>query len=226
MSYYIKYKDVFYYLDATADISVTKSGSVTQHPTADRKVRADNYIINNPTSNYSGLITDIKHPLSHQSISTGKYIDALYSAMDNRESVVYKPRLDSPEEQDWFITSLRINQNQTHGSSGTTPDGRVIQAFIVDISLEKITRVDVLATEFTFTLPPKTPSSAAKNDVQDKTTSSGLPKEKADKSDEDLPGSLKTVRDIANAEEMARFYREEGRYGTLQQQRDELESQQ
>lgn len=209
MSYYIYYNNVRYFLDATTDISVTRQGRLTSHPTADKKTRSDNYVKDNPTATYSGVITDIITPSSLKQMSTGEYINALEQAMDSQSAVGFRYRLDGQEESDWFITSLKTSQNRTHGYGGTTPANQVVQSFNIDITLEKAVFTDIVQVEF------NVPQSF-KDALGDKTTSSSLPTEKTGDGDENTPGSILAARAAGEAQESARFYRGEGVYNNLQ----------
>lgn len=218
MSYYIYYNQVKYYLDATASMSVTDTAKLTSHPTADKKTRSDNYVKENPTATYSGYLTDIRTLKSLKQMSAGDYIDALRSAMDSKSSVVFRYRLDKSEETGWFITSIRTTQTKDYGVGFIGSDGKVVQAFQIDISLEKALYTEVLETEF------NVPQSF-KDGLQPQTTSSGLPKYKDDTVDENLTGSLKSVVEYAEAQQNAKFAYGQGQYGILKAQLRELENQ-
>ena len=137
MSYYLKHNAVVYMLDATTDISVTRSGQTTSHPTASRKRTSDNYILDNPKATLNGVITDIKLLNSQNPLKSGEYLDELDRLMEEKVFLSFKYRLDGEEEDFWLITSLNYRQDQTIGYGGTDSSGNVVQSFTVSMSLER-----------------------------------------------------------------------------------------
>lgn len=218
MSYYIKYNDVSYFLDATEDIVFTANADITKHPTMDRKVRSDNYIVNTPTISYSGVITDIRTPRSLKQLSTGEYLDGLQEAFNNQASVSIKYRLDGEEEGDWFITSFSHRQDQRVGYGGTTESESIIQAYRISITLERVIYTKAIEIDFT-------PDPVVLNDLEKKSTSSGSTSQKEDKSSPELPASLQALRDVARQQEAGKYYQNEGNYAVLREQAEEYEAQ-
>lgn len=210
MSYFIQYKDVFYYLDATSDIATRKTAKLTSNPTMDRKSRSDNYITDNPTVRYSGVITDILTPSSLKQMSTSEYLDALSLAMDNQSEVLLKHRLDLPAEDSWFITSFTYSQDNTNGYGGVSLTGDIVQSFKISISLERAQFTS--AVKVSFKVPP-----ALKPDLQEQTTTNGTSQDKKDVKPDELPSSIKSLQDAAKAQENAAFYMNRGQYSVVRQ---------
>lgn len=215
MSFYIYYDNVYYYLDSTDEVSITDTGQLTSHPTADKKKKSDNFIKNAPTAVYSGLITDIITPTSLKQMSTGFYIDALIQSMNNKSSVGFKYRLDSPEESDWFITSFKTTQARGVGVGGIREDGSVVQSFRVDMTLQKALFTDIVEVEF---VVPQ----AYLDSLQPKTESSGVTKFKTDKY-EDEPYSVTAAREAGRLQKSASIRRGEGGFDKLEQELREAE---
>lgn len=139
MSYYIRYDDTVLMLNAYKDISVSYPARVTSHPTAGKVNSADNYIIDNATASFSGLVTDVMAPSSQNPLGAGGYINKLRSIMEARSPVKFKHRLDGEEEDFWFITNLNPSQDNENGWGADKPDdGGVVQSFKISVSLERV----------------------------------------------------------------------------------------
>lgn len=146
MTYYIRVDDDFLILDAHTDIQVTYPARTTSHPTQARKTASDNYILDNPTASFTGIVSDVQSPLTENKKGAGEYINRLLQVRDSRIAVKFKHRLDGEEEDNWFITSFTPSQNNRNGYGGTTPDEKVIQSFGISITLERVAKSKGLVT--------------------------------------------------------------------------------
>lgn len=137
MSFYIKINDVFYTLDSTARIRYQKPALLTENRMHSKTDKSDHYVHLQPTVSIEGIISDVKSFRNTDNLKADRYVDGLLKAMRNYSSVSLKYRLDREEESGWFITDFDHEQTPEYGFSGNKPDGAVVQAFRVSITLKK-----------------------------------------------------------------------------------------
>jgi hypothetical protein len=168
MSYYLHQGGVYFKLDGTTKISVTESARVTSHPTYDRKTVSDNYIVDNAKASFTGVITDIKTVSSLNKMGTSEYLSKLKASIGRRTAFDFKYDLAAEEEDNWFITELTHDQDQIIGVAGEGADNKIIQAFTISMSLERITQATAITSDVI--VPKAYSDSLAKKDSSSKTT--------------------------------------------------------
>lgn len=140
MTYYIRVDDDFLILDAHTDIQVTYPARTTSHPTQAKKTASDNYVLDNPTASFTGIVSDVQSPLTENTKGAEEYINRMLEVMNSQVSVKFKHKLNGEEEDNWFITKFTPKQNNQNGYGTANPDGEVVQSFGISVTLERVAK--------------------------------------------------------------------------------------
>lgn len=136
MSYYFIVDEEYYIMDSTTRVDRNFSGTLSSHPTADRKTSSDNYKVDNPTVTFSGKVSSVKGVGNFSNKSPDEYEDILISAIENKSSVSLRYRVSDTEEDGWFITSYTANNDNKDNVSYEGLTSAVI-ATSFDITFER-----------------------------------------------------------------------------------------
>jgi len=129
-------------MDATSNIHVNRSATLTGSPVASRKTASDSYVRSPPICNINGVVSDIKTPASLSPLKAGEYLDGLYEAYNIGAPVSLKERLDREETHNWYITSINPRQDTENGfmgvSNGVDGTSEISQSFKISVELEQV----------------------------------------------------------------------------------------
>lgn len=145
-------------LSATTEVAVSYTGSPTQFKVEDGSTIADNYVINNTTASFNGLITSVQGFSNQENYKTPKeYLEGLRRLMLSKQPfTVYVDNRLSPLRNCLF-TNIDISKDVETGLSG----------WLCRMSFEQV-RVEQRAKASTLQIKPSVESvdtTASKDDV-------------------------------------------------------------
>lgn len=148
-TYYIKRSDTdeVYALDATTDVSVQMSGTVTDFPIEDGSSVQDNYVNKNTTATFSGSISTTKSLVNKDNLSPVDYMDALKSMKKQKVLFDVYWRSDETPLVNCIFSTLTFKQDATRGYINALVNSISVSFTVQEIRLANLAELGVTASE-------------------------------------------------------------------------------